>query len=146
MLLVKQSNIESHLTGMASLNDCLETGKCSFIDLFMNMIRFRCYRIGISADIEKAFLMVGLKEEDRDLFRFLISKNPDDLDDPEPRRMRFARVTFGAVCSMAMLDNVIRYHLLSVKEQYAVAVLIILLSLYVDDFSAGEYEYEYEYE
>ena len=75
--------------GMASLNDCLETGKCLFIDLLMNLVRFRCYEVGMSADIEKAFLMVGLKEEDRDLFRFLISKNSDNLDDTEPRRMRF---------------------------------------------------------
>ena len=94
--------------------------------------------IGMSADIEKAFLMVGLKEEDRDLFRFLISKNPDDPKDDEVRRMRFARVTFGCVSSMAMLDNVIRYHLSTVADKYPLTVPVITNSLYVDDLSGGE--------
>ena len=45
--------------GMASLNDLLETEKYLFMDLLMNLVRFRCYQVRLSADIEKAFLKVG---------------------------------------------------------------------------------------
>ena len=56
--------------GSPSLNEILEPGTCEFIDLLSVLIRLRCYKIGLSADIEQAFLQIGLKEEDRDLTRF----------------------------------------------------------------------------
>ena len=121
-----------------ALNECMEPGECDFLDLLMNFIRFRCYAIGISADIEKAFLMVGLKEEDRDLFRFLIKKNQGETEDEEPRHMRFTRVTFACVSSMAILDKVIRHHLAKVANKYPRTIPIITNSLYVDDLSGGE--------
>ena len=49
----------------AALNECMEPGECDFLHLLMIFIRFRCYAIGISADIYEAFLMVGLFERRR---------------------------------------------------------------------------------
>ena len=56
----------------------------------------------------------------------------------EIRCMRFAHVTFRCVSSMAMLDNVIRYHLSTVADKYPLTVPVITNSLYVDDLSGGE--------
>jgi len=45
--------------------------------LFNVMIRFQLHQIALVADIESAFLMVGVSQEDRDMFRFLWLKEPD---------------------------------------------------------------------
>ena len=50
-----------------SINDCLLVGPNLIPKLFNVMIRFRFHQIALVADIEKAFLMVGLREEDRDM-------------------------------------------------------------------------------
>ena len=39
--------------------------------LFDVLIRFRSKDIGITADIEKALLQIGINETDRDVLRFL---------------------------------------------------------------------------
>lgn len=46
-----------------SLNESLENGTTTFTDLFAVLVRFRSYNVGILADIEKAFLSIGVKEE-----------------------------------------------------------------------------------
>ena len=53
------------------LNDCLLVGPPFTHDMCSIILRFRSFPFGFSADIEKAFLHVGLNEDDRDLTRFL---------------------------------------------------------------------------
>ena len=36
-----------------------------------NLAKFRWNAVPLTADIEKAFLMVGIKQKDRDMLRFL---------------------------------------------------------------------------
>ena len=50
-----------------SLNDCLETGPNYTPQLFDTLVNFRWHKISLMADIEKAFLMVGINERDRDM-------------------------------------------------------------------------------
>lgn len=45
------------------------------------------------ADLEKAFLQIAIKNEDRDAFRFLFNINGKE------ERLRFTRVPFGAEAS-----------------------------------------------
>jgi len=54
-----------------SLNDCLETGDNYIPHIFDMLARFRNNLVGLTADIEKAFLMVSIKEEDRNMLCFL---------------------------------------------------------------------------
>ena len=49
-----------------SLNDCLQTGPNMIPKLFDILVKFRLHPIALVADIEKAFLMIGITEEDRD--------------------------------------------------------------------------------
>ena len=54
-----------------SLNDCLWTGPTLTSDLLQILLRFRLLQFACASDIEKAFLMVQLREEDRNYTRFL---------------------------------------------------------------------------
>ena len=77
-----------------SLNDCLMVGPPFLNDMCSIITRFRIFTYGLSTDIEKAFLHVGLDESDRDLTRFLWLSNPKD---PESKVhvYRFKTVLFG---------------------------------------------------
>ncbi|GFW90599.1 retrovirus-related Pol polyprotein from transposon 412 [Trichonephila clavipes] len=56
--------------GIPSLNECLLKGT-NLIELIPDILyRFRMYPIGISADIEKDFLMLSVAPKDRDFLRF----------------------------------------------------------------------------
>lgn len=50
-----------------SLNECLYAGPMMLEDLTGLLIQFRCHKVGLTADVEKAFLQIGLKEKDRDV-------------------------------------------------------------------------------
>ena len=54
-----------------SLNDCLETGPCMLASLVEILVRFRRWAIAVTADIQKAFLMIKVAQMDRDVHRFL---------------------------------------------------------------------------
>ena len=122
-----------------SLNDCLETGPNYTPQLFDTLVNFRWHKIGLTADIEKAFLMVGINETDRDMMRFLWLKDPDDLNS-EIVHLRFTCLVFGLRPSPAILASTIRHHLDSQVSQEFKPHFIDLLkkSLYVDDRVTGE--------
>ena len=49
-----------------SLNDCLYTGPKFDQNILDILLRFRLYHTGLIADVEKAFLMISVKPQDRD--------------------------------------------------------------------------------
>lgn len=51
-----------------ALNDCLHTGPPLTPEMLDILIRFKVQPIALVADIEKAFLMIAVKDEDRELF------------------------------------------------------------------------------
>ena len=71
-----------------SLNKFLETGPNFIPHLFDVLVRFRWNPVAISADIEKAFLMVGIDPNDRDMLRFLWPEDPERLNS-KIRHLRF---------------------------------------------------------
>ena len=58
-------------SGGPSLNECLYAGPKFDQHILDILIRFRSYRVALTADIEKAFLMISVAERDRDVLRFL---------------------------------------------------------------------------
>ncbi len=48
-----------------SLNDCLPKFNQKILEIF------RCYPVAFIADIEKAFLMISVNPDDREVLRFL---------------------------------------------------------------------------
>lgn len=118
-----------------SLNECLYRGPLMLEDLTSLIVKFRYHQIGISADVEKAFLQIGLQEKDRDVTRFLWIK---DLKKPVSEEnllhLRFCRVPFGVISSPFLLNATIRYHLnKSDKEE----IRKLANDIYVDNAITG---------
>ncbi|XP_003367447.1 Pao retrotransposon peptidase superfamily, partial [Trichinella spiralis] len=113
-----------------SLNDHLETGPNLQADLVSILLRFRQYRIAVQADIEKMYLQVGLRAEDRDACRFLWR---DCRSDAPPRRYRLTRVCFGLACSPYLAIKVIKMHAELNPEESNETVKKALANMYVDD-------------
>ena len=72
-------------------------------NIFDVLLRFRVNQEALTGNVEKAFLMVGITEEDRDVLRFLWV---DDIDKllPEIVVLRFTRVVFGVSSSLFLLN------------------------------------------
>ena len=113
-----------------SLNDCVEVGPCLLGNLVEILLRFRKWKFAITADIQKAFLQISVRPEDRDVHRFLWNK------DGEVKVMRFTRVPFGNCQSPFLLNATIKSHLKCYPDSEAADRLQD--DIYMDDFLSGE--------
>ena len=99
----------SHTKTNHSLNDLVHQGPNLTENLVGLLLNFRLYPIGLTADIEKAYLQISLNLLDRDATRFLWVKDytkPPTGDNL--RHMRFARVHFGVNASPCLLHMVLQ--------------------------------------
>ncbi|GFT28442.1 integrase catalytic domain-containing protein [Trichonephila clavipes] len=104
----------SHEDGQPSLNDC------------------------IWSDIERAFLQISLRDEDRDAVRFLFPDIRSNQTDPYKFQVyRFKRVMFGVNVSPFLLSATIKHHIENYREQYPAATEMLGTCLYVDDVISG---------
>ena len=113
-----------------SLNDCLSSGPSLNPDLVEVLIRFRRWPIAITADIRKAFLQISVQQKDRDVHRFLWSR-----DDGTIRHMRFTRVPFGNTSSPFLLNATIKHHLDKYPQTKVVQDLKV--DMYTDNWLSG---------
>ena len=118
-----------------SLNDCLELGDKYLPLLFDRLLRFCLHDIGITADIKKAFLQIGIKESDRDALRFIWF---DDITKPDPKviQVRYCRLVFGLRASLSMLGANMKKRLLKFADEYP-DVVKVLGHPYADDLSCS---------
>ena len=119
-----------------SLNDCLHAGPKFDQKIFDLLLRFRVHKIAVTADIEKAFLMISMKEEDRDVLRFLWVSDVRK-EDPQVIVLRFTRVVFGISSSPFLLNATIRHHLENRLPSNPDLISKLLRSIYVDDVVTG---------
>ena len=120
-----------------SLNDCLQTGPNHLPHVFNMMANFRKNIVGLTADIEKAFLMVGIQDGQRDFLRFLWFDNPS-LENLKIIHLKFTRLVFGLRPSPAILGATILHHLKLNKQSEPEMVELLDQSFYVDDLLTGE--------
>ena len=78
-------------------------------------------------DIEKAFLQISVKDEDRDAFRFLFN------DKEEEKHLRFTRVSFGEEASPFLLGATLQYHLEQQEPGFEDTVQGLKGNTYVDN-------------
>ncbi len=88
-----------------------------------------CMHTGPLADLQKVFLPVGLKEKDRDAFRFLF-----DINGVE-EHLRFTRVPFGVEASPFMLGATLQHHFNLQPEEYENTVESLIENTYVDNLT-----------
>ena len=119
-----------------SLNECLYRGPVMLHNLCGILMRFRTHNIAVVADIEKAFLQVGLQEDQRDATRFLWIKDHENpttgVDNVE--EYRFCRVPFGVISSPFILGATIEHHLESYQTHLAEQMKN---DIYVDNLITG---------
>ncbi|KRY26074.1 hypothetical protein T01_5495, partial [Trichinella spiralis] len=116
-----------------SLNNCLDPGLKLQPDLVAVLLRFRRSRIALQADIEKMYLQVGLRPEDRDVCRFLWQER--DCGAPV-KVYRLTRVGFGLTCSPFLAMQVVRHH---AQRRGNIDALTdrVLSDMYVDDLATS---------
>ena len=116
-----------------SLNECLYPGPPLQNKLWDVLVRQRFHPVAIFGDIQKAFLQIRIKENERDALRFHWRTNEhSDLE-----TLRFTRALFGLTCSPFLLGGVIEQHLQSWESKLPEAVAALRKSLYVDDLLNG---------
>ena len=123
-------------SGGPSLNDCLHKGPKFNQQVFDILLRFRASKISLVADLEKAFLMVSVSEDDRDVLRYLWVNDINE-EPPVVSVLRFTRVIFGVSSSPFLLNAVIKYHLERHSDTHPDLVQLLLRSTYVDDIITG---------
>ena len=117
-----------------SLNSCLLKGPKLQPDLEHVMIRFRCHRVGLMADIKKMFLQIKLKREDQNSHRFLWR---DFRSDKTSDVYCMTRITFGYTPSLFLSIATAQKHVREHEEDYPVATKEVKENMYVDDILTG---------
>ncbi|XP_077548213.1 uncharacterized protein LOC144161022 [Haemaphysalis longicornis] len=129
----------SNESGAKSLNENLESGPSLIPDVARLLLRFRRYKVAMIADIEKAFLQIGLRESDRDALRFLWFRTSPKAGQPLPELdvWRMTRVPFGATSSPFLLAATLKHHFRSVENRLPVTARLLQDSMYMDDLLIG---------
>ncbi|GFT75042.1 DUF1758 domain-containing protein [Trichonephila clavipes] len=97
--------------GKPSLNQCLYKG-INLLEVIPDILdRFRLYPIGLSADIEKAFLMLSVHPKDRDYLRFFYPSKEELV-------YRHCRIVFGLNSSPFLLNASIKHLLDNAPLEY----------------------------
>lgn len=92
------------------------------------LIKARMSTDMLLGDIENVFLQVGIKQEDRDAFRFLFKVNGQE------EHFRFTRVRFGAVASTFIFGATLQHHYDHQPEEFTETVQTLRDNTYVDYF------------
>ncbi|XP_064464109.1 uncharacterized protein LOC135375301 [Ornithodoros turicata] len=129
----------SHDDFTRSLNDNLDPGPNLNPSILSLLLNFRLHPIALVADVQKAFLQIAIRQEDRDALRFLWYSTPPTSDQPLPdvETWRMTRVTFGTAPSTFLLAATLRHHLRCVAEEHPAAVEQLTDAIYVDDVITG---------
>ena len=89
-----------------SINDCMYKGPVLQPNIWDIMVRARMTPYLLLGDIQKAFLQIGIKPEDRDTFRFLFTQHVKE------EHLIFKRVRFGGGggASPFILGGTLQHH------------------------------------
>ena len=124
---------------LPSLNDCLLKGPSLNPLIIELLLRFRLNPAAFVCDIQKAFLQISIKENERNVLRFLWVDDPFS-NSPSILIYRFCRVIFGLTSSSFLLNATLREHFKKYLESDPESDVIhsLMISLFVDDFIGGE--------
>ena len=109
-----------------SVNECMYMGPSLHPLMWDILIRARLSSHLVLADIQKAFLQIGVRE-DRDAFRSLFNINDKE------QHLRFTRVPFGGESSPFLLGATLNYHYDQQGEEFQETVQALRQNTYVDN-------------
>ncbi|KRZ82023.1 hypothetical protein T08_14190, partial [Trichinella sp. T8] len=112
--------------GGVSLNSLLNTGPNLITSLLGVLVRFRCGRIAVNADVKEMFSQVAVPPADSDMLAFLWTSSVDR----EPDVYVNQRHVFGATCSPAVANFALRE---AVKRKDAAIAQIVNEAFCMDD-------------
>ena len=117
-----------------SLNDCLEKGPLLQNKLWDILIRTRFRPVVICGDIEKAFLQIRIRENERDCLRFHWSEkaNYDII-----KIYRFTRLVFELNQSPFILEGTLKIHFQNYIGIFGELIDRVEDDMYVDDLVTG---------
>lgn len=116
-----------------SLNDLLYTGPNLQADLFTLLIRFRQFKIAITADIQQMYLRLMLTETDRKYQKILYRFNEN-----EPIRVfQFNSVAFGLRSSPFLAMRTVRQLAEVERDRFPRAAEVAVRDLYMDDLTTS---------
>ena len=116
-----------------SLNECLYPGPPLQNKLWDVLVRHRSFPVALCGDIEKAFLQIRIKLEERDALRFHWRRD----EHSETLVYRFTRALFGLTSSPFLLGGVIEQHLETWESKIPEIVAELRRCMYVDDLLSG---------
>ena len=116
-----------------SLNDQLLVGPTVHAPLLDVLLRFRCHKVALTADISKMYRAVCLPPAQRDLHRFVWRRSPNEtLSD-----YRMTRLTFGVSASSFAANMAVKQNARLHEHLFPLAASVVDLSFYVDDVLTG---------
>ena len=138
-------DVSASKSNTPSLNACLYVGPSLTPLLFDVLVRFRFCKYLVMADIEKAFLQIGLLPSHRDFVCFLWFENIHNIDftcfeNNVLTEYRLCRVLFGVASSPFLLTATLIKHALLFEKVDPEFVYKLLESLHVDDLLSGANE------
>ncbi len=116
-----------------SLNDVLMTGPVLQKDLLSITLNFRIHNVVITADIEKMYRQVLVRENDRQLQRIVWRETPND----QLQHFALNTVTYGTTPASFLAVRSLNQAATENAEKYPNASKCILNSFYVDDLLTG---------
>ena len=117
-----------------SLNDTLLVGPTIHPPLVDILIRFRSYRVALTADINKMYRAAELADSDKDFHRFVWREKASDvLID-----YRMTQVTFGVSASSFAAIMSMKQNASELSDKYPLAYKAVCDSFYVDDGLTGD--------
>ena len=122
-------------TGL-SLNECLHAGPKFDPTIYHLLLRFRIHRVANTADINKAFLIVCMVQQNWDVHQFLWVNNITNKQ-PELVPLHFTRVVFGVLSSPFLLNATNRHHLESQLATQPYLREELQRTLYMDEIITG---------
>ncbi|CAG7784684.1 unnamed protein product [Allacma fusca] len=120
-------------TSGQSLNDQLMVGPVCQEDLFSILVRFRWWKVPMTADIKEMYLNIWMRESHRNFqriyWRFTTKENIQTF--------RLAKVTFGESCAPAQAIEALRKLAEIYAQEFPEAAKVLLRDFYVDDCLTG---------
>ena len=134
--MVFDANRKPHLLAN-SISECMYMGPPLQPLLWYILIRARMSTHLVLVAIQKAFLQIGVREEDRDVFRFLFNINGKE------QHLRVIRVPFGGESSPFLLDATLNYHYDQQGKDFQETVQALKENTHVDNvMKTGQEEQE----